>query len=235
VFAGLWLILYLDSSTLSAHFQHSQWFANLLSILIYLWVYRQVTTPVRRMMLYGLPFALIGELFFSIVLGMYTYRLESVPLYVPFGHCVVYAAAYYLVKEPIFQQQKNVMVGVLYPLMILYSSAWLFLADDRFGFLCLLLILWILYRRPVAAPFFLVMYFVVVFVELLGTWYQCWHWPPIWFGLFEQVTSANPPSAISVVYYGFDAYCLWSYRQYHRQQWNRMRAIQRIKALKKPL
>jgi len=229
VLALLWIGMYLDSSRVAAYFPQSQWVTNMLFVMLFFWLYQHVSVPVRKMMLYGLPLALLGELFFSVVLGMYTYRLNSVPLYVPFGHCMVYVAVCYMVKEPLFRRYLHRIDRSLYLLMVIYSTLWLLLADDLFGFLCLLVILWIFYRHPITRPYFLVMYVVVVYVELLGTHYHCWQWPPIWFGLFDWVPSANPPSAISVVYFGFDTYCLWSYRQLNRDRWRRMRSIQRIR------
>jgi hypothetical protein len=178
-------------------------------------------------MLYGLVVALAGEVFFSLILEMYRYRLGNVPVYVPFGHALIYASVYYFVREPVVFRHRQRIIALLYPLMILYSTLWLLLAHDVLGFVCMLTVLLLLRRWPESRLFFLLMFFMIVYLELMGTAYGCWHWPPVWFGHFDWVPSANPPSGISVFYFGFDAGCLWLYKHLNRGQWCRMRAMQR--------
>ncbi len=221
----LWLGLFLDSQS-----QQTQWLSNLLVVLSFAWTYSQVSKQVKQLMIYGLIVAVGGEVLFSLVLGMYTYRLENLPLYVPFGHAIVYASIYYLVKEPLVQKYQKNIIQTLYLAMILYSTAWLIWGNDMFGFLCMLVILWIFKRRPQTKLFFLFMFFTIVYLELLGTYYQCWYWPEVWFDQFTWVSSANPPSGISVFYFAFDAGCLWFYKRFNPKKWQRFK---RIKALQK--
>jgi len=228
VLIAVWAGLFLDSTTRSMSLSYSQWLSNGLILLAFVWVYRHASKAVGLMMLYGLVIALFGEILFSLVLEMYTYRLGNVPLYVPLGHSIIYAAVYYIVKEPLVRRHRAQIIRTLYAVMILYSSLWLMLSHDLFGFTCMLVILWVFRRRPSSRLFFLVMFFMVAYLELIGTYYQCWRWPDVWFGSLEWMPSANPPSGISVFYFAFDAGCLWCYRQFNRPKWQRMRAIQRI-------
>jgi hypothetical protein len=178
-------------------------------------------------MLYGLLVALGGEVLFSLVLGMYTYRQENLPLYVPFGHSIIYAGVYYFVKEPFFRKHKIFISKYLYITMIIYSILWLFFANDIFGFLCLLVILGILRWKERTKYFFLVMFFTIVYLELLGTYFQCWYWPDIIFAKITFIPSANPPSGISVFYFGFDAGCLWLYKQFNPLKWQRLKRFKK--------
>jgi len=223
----LWLGLYLDSQLLN-----QQWITNLLVLITFLWIYTQVSKQIKQLMLYGLIVALGGELLFSLVFGMYTYRLENLPLYVPLGHTIIYACVYYFVKEPTILKNRENIINFLYITMIIYSTAWLIFANDVFGFLCLVVILWIFKRRPQTKLFFLFMFFAIVYLELIGTYYQCWHWPETWFDKVPFVPSANPPSAISVFYFGFDAGCLWFYKKLQPHKWRRLKTIKAIKAQK---
>ena len=163
-------------------------------------------------MLWGLLIALAGEAVFSLLLGMYSYRLNNLPLYVPFGHTIIYASVFYISKEPLIQKHKKSIIKTLYILMIIYSTLWLIFGNDLFGFLCMLVILWLFKRRPKSKLFFLIMFFTIVYLELLGTYYGCWSWPEIWFDKFSIVPSANPPSAISVFYFAFDMGCMLFYK-----------------------
>ena len=220
----LWFGLYLDSSSIQA-----QWITNILVVIAFILTYIQVSKQVKQLMLFGLIVALGGELLFSLVLGMYSYRVENLPIYVPFGHTIVYASVYYFVKEPIIQKHKETMIKYLYLSIIIYASLWLIFANDMFGFLCMLVILWIFKRRPNTKLFFLVMFYTIVYLELVGTYYECWYWPTVWFDQFSWISSANPPSAISVFYFGFDAGCLWFYKRFNPQKWQRFKNIQALK------
>ena len=225
-FPVLWLGLYLDSTLVS-----QQWITNILVFVTFLWIYTQVSKQIKQLMLYGLIVALGGELLFSLVFGMYTYRLENLPIYVPFGHAIIYACVYYFAKEPIILRHQKIIIKFLYIAIILYSTAWLIFANDIFGFLCLLVILWIFKRRPKTKLFFLFMFFAIVYLELIGTYYECWYWPNIWFDKVSFVPSSNPPSAISVFYFGFDAGCLWFYKKFNPKKWQRFKRIKTLKNL----
>jgi len=217
-FLIIWLGLFLDSST-----QANQLMTNILVIYAFLWIYYFVSTSVRQLMLFGLIVAFGGEVLFSLILGMYTYRLENLPVYIPFGHSIVYASIYYMAKEPLVKKYEEPIVKTLYLLMIIYSTLWLIMANDTFGFLCTLVILAVFKRHPHTKLFFLLMYFAVVYLELIGTYYQCWQWPEIWFDKISFINSANPPSGISVFYFGFDICCLWLYKQYDKERWKRIK------------
>lgn len=180
-------------------------------------------------MLYGIILAVLGEALFTLILGMYTYRLENLPLYVPFGHSIIYAAVFYICKEPAIKKHKELVIKILFLSMILYSTLWLIFDNDVFGFLCMLGIILIISKKPHTRMFFLIMFFMIVYLELLGTYYQCWYWPEIWFNEITLIPSSNPPSGISVFYFGFDIGCLLIYKQLNKIQWKKLRNLQKIK------
>ena len=226
----LWLGLFIDSKTVAAQVYFNQWITNGLVLLCFAWVYLRVTRKIKKLMLYGVVMALLGEVVFSLLLGMYEYRLENVPIYVPLGHSLVYAAVFYIQKEKCLQANKARVMSVLYWGMIVYSSLWLVFDKDVFGFLCMLGVVYFLRRKPDNELFFLIMFFMVVYLELLGTYYQCWVWPDTWFSKIDVITSSNPPSGISVFYFGFDIGCLWIYKKLNGKKWRRMKAIRQLRA-----
>lgn len=230
VFLVLWLGLFLDSKALAEHIPFNQWITNFLVLICFAWVYSRVTARIKKLMLYGIALALLGEVVFSIVLGMYEYRLENVPIYVPLGHSLIYAAVFYIQKEKVVQRHKARVISILYWAMIAYSSLWLLFDQDVFGFLCMLVIVLLLRKKTGNELFFLIMFFMVVYLELLGTYYQCWFWPDTWFGKVPFIASSNPPSGISVFYFGFDIGCLWMYKKLNRQKWNRMKILRQIRS-----
>ena len=229
VFFALWVGLFFDSKIISSEFIHSQYFTLAITLITFIWIYTKVSVKIKKLMLCGLLLAILGEVFFSLILGMYTYRLENLPLYVPLGHSIIYAGVFYIIKEPIFKKNKESIIKILYVSMIIYSTAWLIFDNDVFGFICMLVIIYIFKRRPNTKFFFLIMFFVIVYLELLGTYYQCWYWPEIWFDKVSFVPSSNPPSGISVFYFGFDVGCLYIYKQFNKIKWKRLRNLQKIK------
>jgi hypothetical protein len=217
----IWLGLFFDSKAFAKGFEHSQYITNFLVISAFVWIYFNSSKLIKELMLWGLLVALLGEVFFSIILGMYSYRLDNVPIYVPFGHAIIYASVFYLSKEPFIRKHQDKIVKILYWLMIIYSTLWLIFAKDLFGFLCTVTILFLFRHRYYSNSmlFFLIMFFTIVYLELLGTYYGCWSWPKVWFDKISFIPSANPPSGISVFYFAFDLGCLWFYKRFNKEKW----------------
>jgi hypothetical protein len=229
VFFILWIGLFIDSKFIASHFINSQYITNILVLLVFIWIYLKVSVKIKKLMLYGLALAFLGEALFALVLGMYTYRLENLPFYVPLGHSIIYAAVFYIAKEPILKRNKNLSINILFVLMLIYSTAWLIFANDVFGFICMLVIIFLFRKKPHTKLFFLIMFFMIVYLELIGTHYENWYWPEIWFDKISFIPSANPPSGISVFYFGFDVGCLYIYKVLNKERWKRLRNLQKIK------
>ncbi len=225
----IWLALFIDSKQISEIISYNQQISNLIVILTYIYIYKKVTVKIKKLMIYGLFLALVGETLFALVLGMYTYRLENLPLYVPFGHCIVYAAVFYISKENFIKLRKEYVIKVLYILMSIFSIYWFVMYKDTFGFICFLFILYLFYKKPQMRLFYLIMYFMVLYLELVGTYYNCWVWPDVWFDKISFISSANPPSSISLFYFGFDLGCLWIYKKLNNKIWIRMKNIRSLK------
>jgi len=227
VMAIIWLGLLIDSLYFTQFTNYGQEITNVLVLLVFLWVFFHVSKVTQLFMLVGVPIALAGEATLSLGLGMYTYRLENVPHYVPIGHTIVYAAVYYLTKEPWIRKHRDRVVQVLYATMVVYSTLWLIFAGDVFGFICMLGVVVLFKYIPASKLFFLLMFFMVVFLELWGTHYGNWVWPPVWFDVFTWVPSANPPSGIGVAYFVFDGSCLIAYALFKRNRLTRIRNIKK--------
>ncbi len=225
----LWLGLFIDGQYIANLISHSQWFTNGLVLIAFIYTYRQVSHKVKKLMRYGLIISFLGELLFSLVLGMYNYRLSNLPLYVPLGHTLVYAAVYYFVKEPIIKRNALNITNFLYPFILIYALVWLILAQDVFGFVCTMLVLYLFKKRPHTQLFFSIMFLMIVYLELIGTYYHCWAWPATWFDKISWVPSANPPSGIGLFYFAFDAGCLWFYRKLNKPTWHKLSSIRQIR------
>jgi len=205
------VVCFFDSSYVAASFDHGQWVANALMVGYFVWMYRAAPPRLRGLMKYGVFIATAGELLFSIVLGMYEYRLATVPIYVPPGHSIMYGAVYYFVREPFVLRQRRFFSLAMLLVSIGYAGYWLAAHADVYGALCSLLFVALIVRDAHSRLFFLTMFLFVGFLEQVGTRFDCWYWWETAFDRFAWLPSGNPPSGISVFYFAFDVLCLLAY------------------------
>lgn len=218
--------LYLDSLSVSLIFPWGQTLANVVMITTYLVIYKGAPRKLKKIMFYGLFIALAGEALFSLVFGMYEYRLENIPVYVPPGHAIIYACVYYFVREPIVIRNQALIEKSLMAFAIIYGVFWLFYDNDLYGFICLLGLFAIYRYNRASGLFLLVMYTVVAYLEQVGTIYGCWYWPTIAFDSWAWLPSGNPPSAISIFYFAFDVVCIKIYLRLHKNTRFRLKRFQ---------
>lgn len=153
-------------------------------------------------------FATVVEYVFAGWLGVYVYRLENIPAFVPPGHGLIYLAAFALGRSAwAHRHARPFLVSAL-----VCCGAWALWGvtlSDRpdslgmFWFGCLLLFAW-----KGKSPLLYAGAFVVVsYLELVGTSLGTWAWQPtdptgLW-------TIGNPPSGIAGGYAWFDAAALY--------------------------
>ena len=75
--------LFLDSFYMIKITEDAQFYANIIMFIGFLIAFSQVNRRVKEQMITAVLIAVLGEYLLSIGLGMYTYRLENVPHYVP--------------------------------------------------------------------------------------------------------------------------------------------------------
>jgi hypothetical protein len=205
------LVCFFDSSYVAVKFDLGQWISNALMILAFAWIYRGAPPRLRALMKDGVFIATAGEVLFSLGFGMYEYRLQNLPLYVPPGHSLLYAAVYYFVREPFVVRSRRAIAVAMLALSLLYAAYWLLAYQDLYGALCTALAVVLIARDPHSRLFFLTMFLFVGFLEQVGSRFDCWYWHPVAFDRFAWLPSGNPPSGISVFYFGFDVVCLLAY------------------------
>lgn len=228
----LWIAggLLLDSKFIIPHFIQGQIVADILITLLFVLVFIKSTKKTREFLIYAILIAIGGECFFSLLLEMYTYRLHNVPIYVFFGHALLYVSVLYFVKANAVKVFRDKLEIIFTIIIIAYATLFLIFKSDVFGFILTVLTLLILMKRPRERFFYLTMYLCVVFLEIIGTWYECWYWPFYALNLEDTfLKSANPPSGISFFYFGLDLGSLYFYKLRYKIAWKRMKNIRKIR------
>jgi hypothetical protein len=215
--------LFLDSFYVVNITENAQLYANISMAIGFFLTFWKVNNRIREQMIYAVFIAVLGEYLFSILLGMYTYRLENVPHYVPPGHALVYVGVLYFSRASAIIKNRIKIEKFFTLFIIIYATAFLIFGNDVFGFVMTVATLLILRKKPRERLFYLTMYITVAYLEIIGTNYLCWKWPSTAWGIFDFLPSFNPPSGISLFYFLLDLGTLWFYKKRHKIAWKRMK------------
>jgi hypothetical protein len=162
-------------------------------------------SPAVRVQTLGVVmFATLGEVVGSLIWGLYDYRLENLPAYVPPGHGLIYLAGYSLATLCASQPNRLLWAAGLGAAVWGIAGLTVLPAGDVAGAIgCTFLVLVLLTtRRPVYAGVFL----VVAVLELYGTALGTWTWASSVPGL--GLSQGNPPSGVASGYVVFDVLAL---------------------------
>jgi hypothetical protein len=142
----------------------------------------------------------------SVGLGLYTYRLGNVPLFVPPGHGLVYLSAIALGRSRLFADWRRVLV----PATLAVAGTWAVVAlvgprHDVLG--ALLFLFFVRFCLAGRAPLVYCGAFLLTsYLELLGTGLGSWTWSRHAAG--GLIPMGNPPSVISGAYCFLDLFGL---------------------------
>ena len=137
-------------------------------------------------------YATLGEIFLSLVWGLYEYRLANIPLFVPPGHALLF-----MLGRMLAEKARDWIVWlvplVAAPFVVLLAVAGLGTLD---ALLFALFLLCLLSGR--ASKLYSVMFVLSLAMEVFGTWLGNWSWGAEvqWLGL----TTINPPLAAGAFY-----------------------------------
>lgn len=181
---------------------------GLLTWALLLVLLRRESRLVRAQTFVVLALATAVEYTFSPLLEAYTYRLGTVPAYVPPGHGLVYLAALSLGRTEFFHRHRRTLVTGT----VVVGGAWavhgVTLADrsdalGAFWFACLIgFLAWGRSRLLYVGAFI-----VVSWLEIVGTALGTWTWAPA-DPVLGIVSQGNPPSGAAGGYGWFDLYAL---------------------------
>ena len=140
-----------------------------------------------------LAWASAGELFCSLLWGIYTYRLGNIPHFVPPGHVLVFMTGLQLSRAvtPTAADRLTAAYAVL------TACATVFLGDE-FSVLLFAVYLLVYRLKPDLRPLLATMFLVTLALELAGTTLGTWGWAPR--APVLGLTTTNPPLSVAAFY-----------------------------------
>jgi hypothetical protein len=163
---------------------------------VFFWLLRTNPREWRLPFYACLVWATAGEIFLSLVWGLYTYRLENIPLFIPPGHVLMFYLG--LVLAP---RAPRAFMALVPAAAVGYAVfAWTNGFDTISIALIVLFILCLL--QPEGRRLYAVMFVASLMLEVYGTWIGNWVWhrDVPYLGL----NSANPPLAAGAFYCALD-------------------------------
>lgn len=137
-------------------------------------------------------YATAGEIFLSLVWGLYEYRLSNVPLFVPPGHALLFMLGRLLAERAREWIVWVVPLLAALPVFVLAATG----LGTLDGLLFALFLLCLLSGR--ASKLYSVMFVLSLAMEVYGTWLGNWVWAPVAPQL--GFTTINPPLAAGAFY-----------------------------------
>lgn len=194
------LALGIDSVGFLENYFDGRTLTNFLAISYFALFFYFADSHLRKLMFVMVFLSYIGELIFCTLLEMYHYRTDVIPLYVPFGHAIVYASGYVFThtdwavqKGRILKKYFAIGFALLFLSVGFFLNDWFSLIFGVFFFLLL--------KRKKWQNLYYFIALCVIYIELLGTYFQCWAWVP---KTFDAIPTANPPMGAVFFYAGGD-------------------------------
>ena len=190
----------IDSVYFLNHYFDGRNITNVLAIVYFGLMYITSGSYLRKLMFVMVFLSYSGEIIFSTLLGMYTYRTEFIPLYVPFGHAIVYASGYIFAKTAFaarMDKPLRIVFAVTFTALFLYAGITF---HDIFT-LVFAVMFFLLLRRKRWENMYYFIALCVIMIELAGTYFKCWVWAP---KIFGYLPAANPPIGAVFFYAGGD-------------------------------
>jgi hypothetical protein len=194
------IALGIDSVFFTNHYFDGRIIVNFAAIIYFSFMFFTADLTLRKLMFVMVFLSYIGEFIFCKLLGMYDYRTENIPLYVPFGHAIVYASGYIFAHTNwVIKKEKQLQRFFAVFFVLLFLAVGIFL-NDIFS-LIFGALFFILLKRKHWQNLYYCIALCVIFIELVGTYFQCWTWFPKTFGV---IPAGNPPMGAVFFYAGGD-------------------------------
>ncbi len=196
----IWIpALMLDSTLIQGTNLDNKLFTSMIIMSLWAFLFIKVNPPLKKLMIIMVPLSWLGELICCLWLDMYNYRNDGIPLYVPFGHAIIYITGLLISNINLIQKNENKIKVVLVPFFILLFVTVSIVFKDTLS-ACLALLFFYLLQRKGYSILYLIMSLLVLYLEIIGTQFGTWYWHSNWWLL----TTINPPVGAIVIYIAGD-------------------------------
>ncbi len=171
---------------------HSQPLANVVMWLLFALFMLNENKSGVIVMFTCLILATLGEMFFSLVWGLYEYRLPGIPLFVPPGHVLLF-----MTGSKVAARVSDRIIYYVPFVFIVYTIAGVIRGFDTFALILLLYFL-ACYQKVEARKLYSTMFLLSFILELVGTQLGNWRWfsdVPV-----MNLTTISPPPGAGVMY-----------------------------------
>lgn len=188
---------------------HGQLAVNVAAWLVFLRLWSVSAPDQRPALLACLVFATAGEVFLSLVWGLYDYRLGNIPLFVPPGHVLLFHLG-----NQVAARLKPGAEWAIAAAAVLLVAAFAWTGRDTFGLPLIAMFLACMAVSP-ARRLYAAMLVLSLAMELWGTWLGNWAWnrEVPWLGLVTD----NPPLAAGAFYCVLDLLVVSAAAAWRRQ------------------
>lgn len=192
-------ILFFDGVYFSKHFAYGKLITSILVIAMTIILFAMANLKQRFLMTIMVPLSWLGEMLCCVYLDMYDYRGNQIPLYVPFGHASIFTLCWLLTQySGVLKQNKTFKKWMTYFYLASFAFVILILNDTLS--LALGILFYFSLKRKNFSPFYLMMGLLVLYLEIIGTYFGCWKWDANqWI-----FTTVNPPLGAIFIYVGGD-------------------------------
>lgn len=191
------LVLWADSEYVARHLAHGQWLSNILTLCYLSVLVRQMRPDRKLLAVLFVPLSAVGECVFALLLQLYHYRLTAIPVYVPLGHAVILSAGIGITELRWVACRSHVLRRALIAFHVLVILAAFLLGGDTFSLLLGAAFAIALLRSSESNLVYLIIGVLVLYVEVLGTFWGCWKWHR---DIFSILHTCNPPPGAFVCY-----------------------------------
>jgi hypothetical protein len=166
--------------------------------LVLFYVLRGAASGERRALMACLVIATSGEMVLSLGLGLYTYRLGNIPMFVPPGHVLILLLGFSLARI-----MPHTVAYAIFGCAALYSLAAAVTGVDTLGVALFLALAVSALAMPSQRTLYASTFVLSLALELYGTWLGNWNWA-------RQVpatalVTTNPPAVAGAFYCILDA------------------------------
>ena len=174
------------------------------TLAVFLWLYRIAGRQEQRILILCTLISGAGEVFLSLVWGLYDYQFHNVPLFVPPGHALLMTLGLVTARRlPRFGMWTISLAALTWAVY-----AWV-AAFDRFGVLLFGIYAFCMISSP-ARSLYATMFVVALAMELYGTALGNWVWQAE--APWLHLSSANPPFSAGAFYCMLDLLVLAALR-----------------------